>query len=108
LASPDGTVRPRANITRAEAATIFFRLLDDGFRAQMWRQTNSFSDVQIEQWFNNATSTMVNIGIIQGFPDGSFRPGSFITRAEFTAIAARLFIHRGYRQHLQRHQRALG
>ena len=85
----DMTVRPQNNITRAEVATIFFRLLTDESRAYFWSQTNSFTDVAADSWYNNAVSTMSKAGIITGYPDGSFRPNAPITRAEFAAIAAR-------------------
>ncbi len=91
----DGTVRPNANITRAEVATIFFRLLTDEARDQFWMTTNNFSDVLPNDWYNNAVSTMVNAGIIQGYEDGTFRPNNNITRAEFAAIASR-FMSSGY------------
>lgn len=93
--SEDGTVRPNANITRAEVATIFFRLLTDEARDQFWMTSNNFSDVLPNDWYNNAVSTMVNMGIIQGYEDGTFRPNANITRAEFAAIAAR-FMASGY------------
>lgn len=93
--SEDGTVRPNANISRAEVATIFFRLLTDEARDQFWMTTNNFSDVLPNDWYNNAVSTMVNMGIIQGYEDGTFRPNANITRAEFAAIAAR-FMASGY------------
>ena len=93
--SEDGTVRPNANITRAEVATIFFRLLTDEARDQFWSTSNNFSDVAPDAWYNNAVSTMVNAGIIQGYEDGTFRPNANITRAEFAAIASR-FMSAGY------------
>ena len=89
IGRPDGIIAPRANITRAEVATIVFRLLDDDFRASVWSQQNPFMDVTIDNWFNNAVSTMANAGILRGRPDGSFRPNDAITRAEFAAILAR-------------------
>ena len=91
----DGTVRPQANITRAEVATIFFRLLTDEARDQFWSTSNNFTDVAADAWYNNAISTMVNAGIIQGYEDGTFRPNANITRAEFAAIASR-FMSSGY------------
>ena len=93
--SEDGTVRPNANITRAEVATIFFRLLTDEARDQFWSTSNNFTDVAADAWYNNAISTMVNAGIIQGYEDGTFRPNNNITRAEFAAIASR-FMSSGY------------
>lgn len=88
-------VKPQANITRAEVATIFFRLLTDEARDQFWSTSNNFSDVAPDAWYNNAVSTMVNAGIIQGYEDGTFRPNNNITRAEFAAIASR-FMSSGY------------
>ena len=85
----DGTVKPNNNITRAEVATIFFRLLSDDSRAQFWTQTNSYSDVALTNWFNNAVSTLSNAGVITGYPNDTFKPNASITRAEFAAIAAR-------------------
>jgi len=85
----DGTVQPQKNITRAEVATIFFRLLTDESRAYYWSQTNSYSDVKATDWFNNAISTLSNAGIITGYTDGTFKPNAPITRAEFATIAAR-------------------
>ena len=88
---PDGTVRPSGNITRAEVATIFFRLLTDETRAAYWSQTNPYSDVAAAAWYNNAISTLSNMGIVDGYPDGSFRPNASITRAELTKIAVSFF-----------------
>ena len=88
---PDGDVHPQGNITRAEVATIFFRLLRDPVRTQYWSQTNGYSDVPGNKWYNNAVSTLSNMGIICGYPDGTFRPDAPITRAELTKIAAGFF-----------------
>ena len=85
---PDGMVRPSGNITRAEAATIFFRLLTDDSRNQFWMTTNTYSDVNRGDWFNNAVSTLSNAGIISGYPGGTFRPNAPITRAEMSKIIA--------------------
>ncbi|MBQ9934192.1 MAG: S-layer homology domain-containing protein [Ruminiclostridium sp.] len=85
-------VMPQGNITRAEVATIFFRLLTEDVRTynmELVDGNNDFSDVNKGQWFNNAISTMANMGIVNGYPDGTFRPNGKITRAEFAAIAAR-------------------
>ena len=84
-------VRPEGKITRAEVATIYFRMLTDESRTKFWSQSNSYSDVKTGDWFNNAVSTLSNAGIIAGYEDGSFRPNGYITRAEFATIAARFF-----------------
>ena len=87
----DGTVRPNGSITRAEVATIFFRLLTDETREQYWSSTNSYTDVKSGDWFNNAVSTLSNMGILGGYADGTFRPDATITRAEFAKIAVSFF-----------------
>ena len=84
-------VRPEGKITRAEVATIYFRMLTDESRTKFWSQSNSYSDVKAGDWFNNAVSTLSNAGIIAGYEDGSFKPNGYITRAEFATIAARFF-----------------
>ena len=88
---PDGEVKPTGNVTRAEVATIFFRMLKDEARNKYWCTTNRYSDVNSNNWFNNAVSTLSNMGIIDGYPDGSFRPNAGITRAEFAKIAVSFF-----------------
>ena len=87
----DGTIKPENNITRAEVATIFFRLLTDDARARFWSSENDYTDVATDSWYNNAVSTLSNMGIINGYEDGTFQPNASITRAEFTAIATRFF-----------------
>lgn len=86
---PDGNVEPNGNITRAEVATIFFRLLTEEVRTANSTQSNSLSDVTRGQWFNHAVSTLSSMGIVKGHNDGTFAPNAPITRAEFAAIAAR-------------------
>ena len=88
---PDGTVKPERQITRAEVATIFYRLLQDEARENVWSRTNSYSDVASGVWYNSAVSTLTNAGILTGYEDGTFRPDAPITRAEFATIAARFY-----------------
>ena len=83
----DGTVRPEGKITRAEVATIFFRLLTDDARAKFWMSTNNYTDVPAGKWYNNAISTLSNMGVIGGYADGTFKPDAPISRAEFAKIA---------------------
>jgi hypothetical protein len=87
----DANVHPEGLITRAETATIFFRLMTDESRSSFWKTTNSFSDVSNKLWFNNAVSTMANANFIVGYADGTFGGNKPITRAEFAAIAARAY-----------------
>ena len=86
---PDKTVRPQNGITRAEVATIFFRLLTDETRNANSTKSSSYSDVAAGAWYNHAVSTLSAMGIVKGDSDGKFNPNAPITRAEFAAIAAR-------------------
>ena len=86
---PDGNVRPDANITRAEVAMIFYRLLNDQTRNDYNQTSASFTDVAHGSWFESAVATLAKLGIISGYPDGSFKPNANITRAEFATIASR-------------------
>ena len=85
----DGTVRPNANISRAEVATIFFRLLKKEVRDGNLTTENIFADVTDGQWHNKAISTMAKLDIVKGRRADSFDPDASITRAEFAAICAR-------------------
>ena len=85
----DGCVHPNALITRAETATIFFRLLKDDVRDDNLRTSNTFADVSNDYWANTAISTMAGLGIVQGRSSTAFDPNASITRAEFAAICAR-------------------
>ena len=82
----DGTVQPNGQITRAEATTIFFRLMTDESREANLTKTNRYSDVAAGAWYNTAISTMTRAGIVDGYPDGTFRPDAPITRAEMSKI----------------------
>ncbi|MCL2337008.1 MAG: S-layer homology domain-containing protein [Firmicutes bacterium] len=89
LGYPDGKIHPGANISRAEVATIFFRLFTDGSRKANWSASNSYGDVSSSNWYNNSVSTLSKARILNGYPDGTFHPNASITRAEFAAMAAR-------------------
>lgn len=89
IGTPEGLSLPTANVTRAEVATIFFRLMTDDARAKFDSLDNNFSDVAKGKWYNRAISTLANAGIIKGDPAGTYRPGDPITRAEMAAIIAR-------------------
>jgi len=86
---PDGNVHPQGNISRAETATIFFRLLKADTRDGNLTAENVFADVANGKWFNKAVSTMAKLGIVKGRSAESFAPDAPITRAEFAAICAR-------------------
>ena len=85
----NGEVRPQNSITRAEVASIFFRLLEDDVRDANYTRENNFTDVSNDAWYCSAVSTLSAMGILSGYPDAAFRPNASITRAEFAAIATR-------------------
>lgn len=89
LGYEDGTVRPNGSISRAEVATVLFRLLKDDVRMQNLTKDNAYSDVSDTVWYAAAVSTLSKMGVISGYPDGTFRPNAPITRAEFAAMIAR-------------------
>lgn len=86
---PNGSFKPNATITRAEAASIFYRLLTDTTRRTYTTSYNTFKDVPAKAWYNTAVSTMAKLGIVNGGSDGYFRPNDPITRAEIAAMIAR-------------------
>ena len=86
----NGKVRPQNNITRAEVATIFFRLLTDDVRDKNLTKTNRYSDVAATSWYNTAVSTLSSMGIITGYPDGTFGPQRDISRAETMTLVNRV------------------
>ncbi len=88
---PNGNVRPNGNITRGEIASIIFRLMTPESRDKVFTKTNSFKDVNVGNPHNNAVSSLAAAGIINGYGDGTFRPSAYVTRAEFSAMVARMF-----------------
>jgi uncharacterized repeat protein (TIGR02543 family) len=83
----DGTVRPDRNITRAEVAMIFFRLLADDEKTVS--RVSNFPDVRSDVWYAQAVAYLESLGVLLGYPDGTFKPDRSISRAEFAAISAR-------------------
>lgn len=96
---PDGTVKPERQITRAEVATIFYRLLQDEARENVWSRTNSYSDVASGVWYNSAVSTLTNAGILTGYPDGTFRPNQNIKRDEAMKIINKVLFRTPDKEH---------
>lgn len=88
---PNGNVQPTGNITRAEVATIIYRLMTDDSRAKFESTTSGLSDVKAGDWYNEEVCTLVKAGVITGYPDGSFKPNQNVTRAEFSAMIGKLF-----------------
>lgn len=87
----DGTVRPNANITRAEATSLIYRLMTPEARGKYLATTNSFNDVTADNPHNIAISTLTKAGIISGYSSTCFGPNDYITRGQFAAIIGRMF-----------------
>jgi len=84
---PEGDFKPDGSMTRAEAAIIFYRLLDEP--EVTGSAADRFSDVEAGNWYDDAVNHLSLTGVIEGYPEGTFKPYDSITRAEFSAIAAR-------------------
>ena len=91
----DGMVKPENAITRAEVASIFYRLLKDDVRDENTTDVSEFSDVSASDWYGTTVATLSAMDIVRGYEDGTFRPNAPITRAEFAAIATRFFEETG-------------
>ena len=87
---PDGHIHPLDNITRAEAASLLYRLLREDIRLEHQTTENSFKDVPANAWYASAVSTLARLGVLSGRTPDTFAPNAPITRAEFTTICARL------------------
>lgn len=98
IGDENGKVRPMDNISRAEVATIFYRMFTDETRTKYWSNENAFADVSVNDWYNVAISTLSNAKVINGYDDGTFKPNASITRAEFAAIVSRMTdgLYQGY------------
>lgn len=82
---PDGTFKPNAPITRAEFVTMAmnFANADKG-------TVCSFPDVPQNMWYYGAIAGATQNGWISGYPDGTFGPDRYITRAEVTSVINRM------------------
>jgi hypothetical protein len=88
---PDGNIYPNRTISRAEVATMFFRVLTEESRSKYWSQASPFYDVSDDDWYNNAIATLANAGVVSGVPGNLFLPDEPITRAQFVSMAAHFF-----------------
>lgn len=87
---PDKGVHPNGDLTRAEAAMIFYRLYDGDYPNFTRRMSNgTFKDVNAKNWFYEPVETLYNIGLLEGKSKDSFAPNAPISRAEFAVLAAR-------------------
>ena len=86
----DGTFRPDSDMTRAEAAAIFARLISEEKGEQVSGKA-TFSDVSGSDWYAPELGYLEKYDIIKGYEDGTFRPDTPVTRAEFTAMTVRYY-----------------
>ena len=86
----DGTFRPDGDMTRAEAATIFARLISEK-KDESISGNVAFSDVSRTDWYANYIGYLAKYNIIKGYEDGTFRADAPVTRAEFVAMAVRCY-----------------
>ncbi len=86
----DGVIAPQSDITRAEVATIIYRLLDEDERNRAKTKENAFTDVNEGDWFNTAISTLAGLELVKGRTHDTFEPNAFISRAELATIFARM------------------
>lgn len=84
----EGTFAPDRRLTRAQAATIFYNLLIDQTAPSVGAV---FSDVKQGEWYYEAVEALCSHNIILGYPDGSFEPNSYVSRAEFIAMLCRFY-----------------
>lgn len=85
---PDGTFRPEGNMSRAEAAAIFARLIAAEKKEKISGKA-AFSDVLGKEWYTDYIGYVSKYGIIKGYADKTFRPNDTITRAEYVTMAVR-------------------
>lgn len=85
----DGTVKPNADISRAETAAMLHRLLTDERRAEIDTTVNPFVDIKGNEWYAKPVYSMANGDYIAGYEDGTFGGNRSISRAEFVAMLVR-------------------
>lgn len=85
---PDGTVRPEASLTRAEAAAILYRVMEKSCVERFHAKSSSFRDVPDGKWYTTYVATLEKAGVIVDSKDGNFRPNDAITRAELASMLA--------------------
>ena len=86
----DGTFRPENDMTRAEAAAIFARLVSDK-KGEKISGNATFADVSSKDWFAKEVGYLEKYNIIKGYEDNTFRPNDAVTRAEFVTMAVRYY-----------------
>ncbi|MGE6413671.1 S-layer homology domain-containing protein [Planococcus kocurii] len=87
---PDGTFRPKSNVTRAQAAIMIGRAM--GYDGK--QRNTSFSDVSSSKVASGYIAEATENSLISGYPDGTFKPDKVVTRAEMAIILNRAFFNK--------------
>lgn len=86
----DGTFKPDSNMSRAEAAAIFARLIAEA-KDETVSGKSSFADVSSKEWYSSYIGYLEKYDVINGYTDGTFKPDASVTRAEFVAMTVRYY-----------------
>lgn len=89
--NPDGTFKPDSNLNRAEAAALLYRVL--GLAAPDVPFERPFSDVLGTDWYAGYLNDLLEMKLVAGNPDGTYRPANNINRAEFLTLAMNVYYH---------------
>lgn len=87
---PDGTFGAEGNMSRAEAAAIFARLIAEA-KGEKITGKSSFKDVKSDAWHYSYIAYLEKYDVLNGYEDKTFRPDSPVSRAEFVAISVRYY-----------------
>ena len=87
---PDGTFRADGDMSRAEAAAIFARLIADE-KGEKISGKSTFTDVNSKDWYASYVAYLEKYDVIKGYTDGTFKPNAPVTRAEFVAMSVRYY-----------------
>lgn len=83
----DGTFHPNDPVNRAEALTMLLRMA--GSAEETSTSGLGFGDLLMDDWFYDEVGLGIDYGLVEGYEDGTFRPGGLITRAEAATIIRR-------------------
>ena len=86
---PDGSVKPDGEITREEMTSILYRIVNHDYEKPFVATGEAFPDVSMGRWSAHDIEYMSDKDIVYGYPNGEFKPGNNLTRAEFAALIKR-------------------
>ncbi len=89
----DGSFKPEGNITRAEVATIIYRIytadVAKNDKSGLYATYNKFSDMAGAGWAQGYIGYCANASLVKGYPDGTFKPSGKVTGYEVLAMILR-------------------